>query len=65
MKGLRVAIVGVALAAALGVAGCEDGPVEQFGERVDRATGQDEMIGEGPGEKAGEKVDEVVDEIKR
>jgi hypothetical protein len=65
MKGLRVAIMGVTLAAALGVAGCEDGPVERFGERVDRATGQDELIGKGPGEKAGEKVDETVNEIKR
>lgn len=64
MKGLRVAIVGVLLGAALGVAGCEDGPAEQFGERVDRGIGQDEKLGKGPGEKAGEKIDEAVGKIK-
>jgi hypothetical protein len=65
MKGLRAAIMSVVLAAALGVAGCQDGPVERFGERVDRATDQDRLIGKGPGEKAGEKVDKAVDELKR
>jgi hypothetical protein len=56
--------VAVAAAVAL-VAGCEKGPVQKAGERVDRALDQDRVLGKGPVEKAGKKVDKAIDEVKR
>ena len=57
-------IIAVAAAAAL-VAGCEKGPVQKAGERVDRAIDTDKVIGKGPVEKAGKKVDNAVEDVKR
>ena len=44
---------------ALGVAACEKGPMQRTGEKIDRATGQDKLIGKGPIEKAGKSIDEA------
>ena len=66
MERLKDAVVIVALAAAAAlVAGCEKGPVQKAGERVDRALDTDKVIGKGPVEKSGKKVDQAVEDIKR
>jgi hypothetical protein len=49
----------------LGLAGCEKGPVQKAGEKVDELTGQDKVIGKGPAEKAGRKVDNTVTDVKK
>jgi hypothetical protein len=66
MDALRGGVIGVALAvSALLIAGCEKGPMQKAGERVDRAIGQEPLIGKGPVESAGKKADKTVDDIKR
>jgi hypothetical protein len=66
MESLRGTVIVVALAVAVALmAGCEKGPVQKAGERVDRAVGEDRVFSKGPGEKAGKKVDKAVDELKR
>ena len=51
---------------AVGLAACEDkGPMQKAGERVDRATDQDKVIGKGPMEKAGKNVDDAVKDLKK
>ena len=66
MDGLRNAVIIAAMAAAVALAaGCEKGPVQKTGERVDRALDQDKVIGKGPVEKAGKKIDKAIDDVKR
>jgi hypothetical protein len=66
MDELRGGMIGVAVVVSvLLIAGCEKGPVQKAGERVDRALDQEPLIGKGPVEKAGKKVDKAVDELKR
>jgi hypothetical protein len=58
----------VAMAVAVGVTmvtGCEKGPMQKTGERVDRALGQEPVLGKGPVEKAGKNVDRTVDDLKK
>ena len=62
---LVVSAVVTALVAGMGLTGCEKGPVQKTGEKVDEVTGQDRLIGKGPAEKAGRKVDNTVDDIKK
>jgi hypothetical protein len=57
--------VTAALVAGLGLVGCEKGPLQKAGEKIDKATGQDRLIGAGPAEKAGRKTDNTVDDIKK
>jgi hypothetical protein len=52
------------LVAGVGLVGCDRGPLQKAGERVDEATGQD-RIGAGPAEKAGRKIDNTVDDVKK
>ena len=66
MEGLRGVVIAVAIAASVMLlAGCEKGPMQKAGERVDRAIDQDKVIGKGPVEKAGKKIDKAVDDVKR
>ena len=66
MESLRGVVIVVALAAGMALmAGCEKGPAQNAGERVDRALDQDRVFSKGPVEKAGKKVDKAVDELKR
>jgi hypothetical protein len=60
-----VAVALVTLVSGVTVAGCEKGPVQKAGEKVDEALDQDKLIGKGPAEKVGDKVDEAVDDVKR
>lgn len=46
------------------VAGCERGPMQKAGEKVDEALGQDKLIGKGPAEKTGRKIDNTVKDLK-
>jgi hypothetical protein len=45
------------------LSGCERGPMEKAGEKVDKAV--DALSGKGPAEKAGERIDKAVDQIKK
>jgi hypothetical protein len=65
MKRLVSFAVVVTLIAGAGLVGCEKGPMQKAGEKVDEVTGQDKLIGKGPAEKAGRKVDNTVDDIKK
>jgi hypothetical protein len=62
---LVTSAVVAALVAGVGLAGCEKGPLQKAGEKVDKATGEDRLIGAGPAEKAGRKIDNTVDDIKK
>ena len=59
-------VAGVAFLGLLGsgvLLGCEKGPAEKVGEKVDKAL--DKLSGKGPIEKAGERIDKAVDELKK
>jgi hypothetical protein len=43
--------------------GCEQGPAEKLGEKLDNAL--DKLSGKGPLEKAGERIDQAVDTVKK
>ena len=45
------------------MSGCEQGPMQKAGEKVDKAV--DKITGKGPVEKAGERVDKAVDQLKK
>ncbi len=50
---------------AMGAAACDKGPMQRTGEKIDRATGQDKVIGTGPLEQAGRNVDRAVKDLKK
>ena len=51
---------------ALGSAACDDkGLMQKAGEKFDRATDQDKVIGKGPIEKAGKNIDDAVKDLKK
>lgn len=60
---LAVTMFGLLLA--IGAAACDKGPMQRTGEKVDRATGQDKLIGTGPLEHAGRNVDQAVKDLKK
>jgi hypothetical protein len=61
----RLSLVMVAAVLCVGVMGCERGPMQKAGEKIDNITDQDKIIGKGPAEKAGKEVDKTVRDIKR
>lgn len=61
----RSALIVVVLASLALTAACEKGPMQKTGERLDRALGQEPVIGKGPVERAGKDADKTVDDIKR
>ena len=65
MKRLVSFAVVVTLIAGAGLVGCEKGPMQKAGEKVDEVTGQDKLLGKGPAEKSGRKIDNTVDDIKK
>ncbi|HXH84137.1 MAG TPA: hypothetical protein VNN07_14605 [Candidatus Tectomicrobia bacterium] len=66
MNGVRVFAIATAALLTLGtLSACEKGPVQRAGERVDRAIGQEPVIGKGPVEEAGKEVDKAIDDVKR
>ena len=58
-------VVALGLLVAIGAAACDKGPMQRTGEQVDRATGQDKLIGTGPLEQVGKKLDEAVKGLKQ
>jgi len=64
-KRMLMSVVVATLVTGMGLAGCEKGPLQKAGEKVDEVTGQDKAIGKGPSEKAGRKIDNTVDDIKK
>jgi hypothetical protein len=58
-------VVLATLVAGLCLAGCQKGPMQKAGEKVDEVTGQDKLIGKGPAEKTGRKIDNTVDDVKK
>ena len=65
MDELRMVAIGAALLAGLSLFGCEKGPAQEIGQKIDRATDQDKIIGRGPAEKTGRKLDKAVDDLKK
>jgi hypothetical protein len=59
------ATIAAVLFVGLGIAGCEQGPMQKAGEKLDKITDQDKIIGKGPAEKAGKEIDSTVRDIKR
>ena len=64
-KRLAASVVMAAFVVGLGLTGCERGPMQKAGEKVDEVTGNDKLIGKGPAEKTGRKVDNTVNDIKK
>ena len=64
---MRRALAAIAAVLFVGgvLAGCEQGPMQKAGEKLDDITDQDKIIGKGPAEKAGKDVDNAVRDIKR
>jgi hypothetical protein len=64
MMRLRIHLVTATALLALGlVVGCEKGPAQKAGEKIDKAV--DELTGKGPVEKAGERIDRAVNELTK
>jgi hypothetical protein len=61
----KLPVVALGLLVAVGSAACDKGPMQRTGEKVDRATGQDKVIGKGPLEQAGRNVDQAVKDLKK
>jgi hypothetical protein len=64
MRKLMTSMLMATLVAGVCLAGCEKGPLQKAGEKVDEVTGNDKVIGKGPAEKAGRKIDNTVDPKK-
>ena len=64
MKRDVLALAALGFLVTLGWAACDKGPMQRTGEKMDRATDQDKLIGEGPLEKAGKNVDDAVKDLK-
>jgi len=59
-----LAVTALGLVLAFGSAACDKGPMQRTGEKIDRATDQDKLIGAGPLEQAGKNVDNAVSDLK-
>jgi len=59
-----LSVMALGLLLAVGAAACDKGPMQRTGEKVDRATGQDKVIGTGPLEQVGKNIDEAVKWLK-
>ena len=58
-------VTALGLLVAVGLAACDKGPMQKAGEKMDRATDQDKLIGKGPVEKAGKNIDDAVKDLKK
>ena len=47
------------------LAACDKGPVQKAGEKIDKLTGEERMLGKGPAEKAGRKIDKDLSDLKK
>ena len=61
-----LAVTALGFVVAVGLVACEDkGPLQKAGEKIDRVTDQDKVIGKGPLEKAGKNVDDAAKDLKK
>lgn len=60
-----LAVTALCIVVAVGWVACNKGPMQKAGEKVDSATGQDELIGKGPVEKVGQSLDAAVKDAKK
>ena len=60
-----LAVTALGFSVAVGLAACEKGPMQKAGEKIDRATDQDKVIGKGPVEKSGKNVDDAIKDLKK
>jgi hypothetical protein len=66
MRRQILAVTALGVVVAVGSAACENkGPLQEAGEKIDRATDQDKVIGKGPLEKAGKSVDDAAKDLKK
>ena len=65
MRRRMLAAALLALLVTLGTTACEKGPMQKAGEKFDRATDQDRLIGKGPVEKAGKNLDDAVKDLRK
>ena len=66
MRRQLLAVTALGCMVTVGSAACEDkGPLQKAGEKIDRATDQDKVIGKGPLEKAGKNVDDAAKDLKK
>ena len=49
----------------VGSVACDKGPMQKTGEKIDRVTDQDKVIGKGPAEKAGKNLDDAVKDVTK
>jgi hypothetical protein len=56
-------VIAMALVAGTVLGGCDQGPAQKAGSKIDRAL--DRLSGKGPVEKAGERIDKAVEELKK
>ena len=62
---IKAATFAATLVVGVGLVGCDKGPMQKAGEKVDEITGQDKLIGKGPAEKTGRKIDNTVNDVKK
>jgi hypothetical protein len=65
MRRQILAVTAFGVMMAIGLAACDKGPMQKAGEKIDRATDQDKVIGKGPVEKGGKNVDDAVKDLKK
>lgn len=66
MRRQLLAVTALGVLVAVGSTACKDkGPMQKAGEKIDRATDQDKVIGKGPLEKAGRNVDDAAKDLKK
>lgn len=65
MKRHMLPVMALGFLVVVGAAACDKGPMQRTGEKIDRATGQDKVIGTGPLEQAGRNVDQAVKDLKK
>jgi hypothetical protein len=63
MNQFVVALLALGVLGSVVLVGCEKGPAEKVGEKLDKAL--DKLSGKGPLEKAGEHIDKAVDELTK
>jgi hypothetical protein len=60
MRRRVLALMAVGVLVAVGLVACDKGPMQRTGEKIDRATDQDKLIGAGPLEQTGKNIDKAV-----
>jgi hypothetical protein len=65
MRRHMLPIMALGLLVVVGATACDKGPMQRTGEKIDRATGQDKLIGTGPIEHAGRNVDRAVKDLTK